>query len=361
VRRADAKILCLPVRFISKIITTLGKRMLHSGLAQTFWVVLLVLALLRGGVRNASAQDLPHECVPAETLPGSPTGYFHFEYIARHITVGGCIETEDGRKFGARFILDTGSEQTSLNPTLVEFARLQPVDGEKNFLTVTGVRPTRQVKLPALLLNGRQIRDLTTTVDERLVHASQEFSTNFGVVVGLDVLSRYVVSIDYPYRRVAFFDKAARVNRSSEVARFPFEVRHGQMIVHAILPNGAQVSLEFDTGLGMDADVMLYQDATEGVRLLPPLYSLPLEEGVEVRVGHLPWIDFERIHVESPTIALNPSKVPDVFGERHSPGLLGPLLFEDYTVEIDFHNHLVRVLRTKPRFQQAVPKRIPAH
>jgi hypothetical protein len=324
--------------------------MLHS-LTKTFRAAFLILVLLH--VYAASANDLPPECQESEIPAGSPLGYFHFEYVARKIVVGACIENQDGRTFGAKFILDTGSERTSINPTLVEFAHLKVLEDKRALATVTGVRVVPQVDLPDLMLGGRQIKHLTATVEPSLVHASELFSMNFGGVVGMDVLSRYVLSIDYPYRRVAFFEKLPHVSQSSEVARFPFEVLHGVMVVNSVLPNGSRVPLEFDTGFGIDADVMLYQDAVEGLKLLPPIYSLTLEgDPVEIRSGHIPWIDFGNIRIESPTVALNPSKVPKLFGERYTAGLLGPILFESYTVGIDFHNHVVTVIRTKPRPQQ---------
>jgi hypothetical protein len=252
--------------------------------------------------------------------------------------------------------LDTGAGQSGLNPTLAEFAGLKPLAKTKATYTPAGVAQKPQVELAALLLGGHSVHHLAVALDENLVPASKVYETNFGGVIGTDVLSRYVVSIDFPYRRVALFDKPAHVSRSTEVARFPFEFRHGCMVVKGSLSNGSQLPLMFDTGIGgLDADIMVYEDSVKGIELQPPIYSIPsLENDVELRVGHIPFFNFETIHVESPTVAINPAKLPNVFGERYTPGYLGPILFENYTVEIDFPNRVVRVFSTKPRFQQIV-------
>lgn len=147
-----------------------------------------------------------------------------------------------------RFIVDSGASISAVTPETAKLLALVP-HGHK----IVNEVPTPVARLAMLAVGNAEHRDLTVAIID--LPAADRMDVHYDGIIGLDVLMRYDVVIDFS-RRVIALHPIGRVVRSAAVrdmARFDFRTSPYGLVmmdaelhfipIPAVLDLGAQVSL----------------------------------------------------------------------------------------------------------------------
>jgi predicted aspartyl protease len=279
--------------------------------------------LWAGGVRlllvaalglQASAQDLHRPC---PDLPLSFDLVSNFEMVVR-----GQI----GELDGLRFILDTGSSHSVIDPRVADRMRLHRRPGKVfNFDRNLAIE---WADVPDVGLGPIRVKGISMMV-ARLADIT-EFADNADGIIGLDVLSRAKkIGIDYERRRISFeFDEGCGSKPSAVKA-----------LVTTVAIQGVPMRLLVDTGLRY---VLLYKD-----RLSSAVPHLRTEgEPRDAVIGRL---QAKRVNLPGVQV-FSPDAVTPVFliegpgktGLLGIDGYLGPASLHAKRVELDFAAKILR-------------------
>lgn len=190
--------------------------------------------------------------------------------------------------------IDLASEGGRSLPLLLDTGALQ------SFATAGGARalgiPLRRNKQTPYRRETRLGRDVELHVDTRRGDTGQARGGDYALV-GASFLSRYVVEIDFPRRRVRFYDPDRFQVPESDPPAVVLPMRHGtQPVVEielggvrvpAILATGAPGTLIVPGGWAADAAAQIAIDAEETAKLELPPGSGPMQaaRAALVRLG----------------------------------------------------------------------------
>lgn len=192
----------------------------------------------------AEAQDLPDQ-VPVPTPPPPDAEARLLENL---LTRMGVQVDLDGRE--ALFVIDTGAERSAVSDRLAQELALAPgppvlVHG----ITAAELVPT--VRVPHLAFSGRRFADLVLPVFPYGLLAAEG-------LLGLDVLSRFRLTLDLRRRRVMLAASGADVVRrglafglASRVREDVVEARSGrfsQLILTQVMADGVETVAFVDSG-----------------------------------------------------------------------------------------------------------------
>jgi hypothetical protein len=276
---------------------------------------------------------------------------FDYTSISHHILVKACAHGSAAEK-DVTLILDTGTNRTTLSPELISLLKL-PRLGPSTTIGTGGVAAQSSVyDLPELQANGYKTDHLRAGTDE--------FPRGVDGLIGMDFLKQFVVVLDYPHRRWALMDGEFDDVGLREIKSLPFvRGNFDKIFVASLLPSGAKVYLQLDTGADIGADAMLHEDSIAGLKLGRPIAKWGLQDATGdygVPVYPIPWIDIGDLRIKPATIAVHPTSSPH-FDELPT-GLIGVQVLERYVVEINSRNRFVRLFGTRhPSSREAGRKR----
>lgn len=152
----------------------------------------------------------------------------------------------------ANFLIDTGASSVVLDRSLAEEIRLLPVGSAQ--LLGAGARSAKGKlgRLPSLRLGATEVRNIPVVVTD--LHGSERLSESFDGILGSEFLQHFIVTLDYPKRRL-FLQKAgtrasgAPAGTDRRVADLPLCLTPGGLVVVPMeVPSGGKVLLFLDTG-----------------------------------------------------------------------------------------------------------------
>ncbi|MGM0628744.1 MAG: aspartyl protease family protein, partial [Candidatus Fermentibacterota bacterium] len=168
---------------------------------------------------------------------------FPFTLSGEHIYIDGRIA---GREVTC--LLDSGAGATVIDSALAEELGLEPV-GEFAAQGVGGTSSFSFVELPEYRLGPAVIRGQKLAVmnlDQRFYPST---GMHIGMVVGYDLLSRFVTRIDYGEETIALYDPEV-FEYEGDGRELPVEQSMSLLSFGAVLEDSIEVRLLLDTGAG---------------------------------------------------------------------------------------------------------------
>jgi hypothetical protein len=168
---------------------------------------------------------------------------FPFMLSGEHIYIDGTVA---GRE--ATYLLDSGAGATVIDSVLAGELGLEPV-GEFAAQGVGGTSSFSFVEVPEYRLGPAVIRDQKLAVMSLDLRFYPSTGVHIGMVVGYDLLSRFVTMIDYGAERMALYDPDG-FHYDGDGRELPVEQSMSLLSFDAVLEDSIPVRLLLDTGAG---------------------------------------------------------------------------------------------------------------
>lgn len=262
---------------------------------------------------QAPTGQLPTGQVPTPHPPAPDPADAEARLLANLLTRIGVQVELDGRE--ALFVIDTGAERSALSDRLAQDLALAPgppvlVHG------ITAAEMTPTVRVPRLAFSGRRFTDLVLPVFPYGLLAADG-------LLGLDVLSRFRLTLDMRRRRVTLaasgddmFQRSLAYGLASRTADGDVKTRpgrFGQLILANVMADGVETVAFVDSGAQYSIGnlaLMRAQDARLGPVERPTLrvYGV-IGQSLLVRAGALANLRLARRDVGA---------APLLFGDLHA-------------------------------------------
>jgi len=163
-----------------------------------------------------------------------------FDYSQREIILRGRIE--DGEPL--EFLFDTGASETIIDRHVAAQSLLSK-GGQFQISSLGGDVSTQRTKIGRLELGNLILNDVEARLLD-LSPQSRQLGKSLGGIIGMNVISKYLVTIDYSKPSLVFSDTAAGA-RPPHAVSVPF-VQSTVPVIKVTLPGRDSVQLLMDTG-----------------------------------------------------------------------------------------------------------------
>ena len=274
--------------------------------------------------------------------------FFAIEYRRNDLLFPVQLFGEKGLSRSTMALLDTGSSRSYLDSYTAQMFRLEPKSTTDIVDTTGHRRPAATVLLPKMQLGPRDIYKLDVVQDDLRKLAP---GIDIGMLIGTDLLQRFVVTINYPERKMALSEKPLEHSSARLLGSVPFEMKDGLPTITCSLSGAGQLAAILDTGyeesflaVGQAARELRFKQASTSRTEQGFNGSIMEEEQGEVdslRCGEMNW---------GPLLVARLSK-PASEDRPDSLSLLGNALFDRYLVEYDFPGRKLRFFCTCPEIK----------
>jgi hypothetical protein len=188
-------------------------------------------------------------------------GFLHpFEHVGMNIFVPVTITGLDGRSDTVDFILDSGTNRTTIDPSVARELTLLPYRTSSN-VTPSGTSLRYTSQIPHLCSLSQCTDNLEVLVDD-LSLFTNGYGRRVGGLLAMDFLEKYILLIDFPNSQIGFLPANAKLKDFAKAKVVNLISEKNLTLVEALLPNGRTVRLIFDTGYDSLADALLYESAS---------------------------------------------------------------------------------------------------
>lgn len=248
-----------------------------------------------------------------------------------------------------RFIVDTGSEITTIDSRTAKMLRLR-VGADVDLETVAGETAMPTVQLSALRIGPYRAASVRVATYD-LSQLSAKMGSQVEGVLGIDVLRHFSFQISYSHKTMVISDSEILPGMSERVALQPVD---GGYLVPTKLNPGSEINLLLDTGSNMT--VLPWTVWRPLVEEWGPRKLLKGESSSQQEAGHsclirLDSIEIEGARIDSPVVRLLFPAVTGTFSETDAPGLLGADILRQFVVTFNLQQREL-FLRRDPEFHQ---------
>lgn len=271
---------------------------------------------------------------PGGTVKLSRTVHLPFDYSQRELLVKGRLNNGEELEF----LFDTGASETIIDRR-VAAENLLLKEGESNLAALGGAVATNTTTIVRLELGNLVVNDLDARILD-LSGQSRHLGRRLAGIIGTNLISRYVVAIDYGKEQISFYDADDFV-RPNDLTVVPFTKRTAP-VVKVRVGGKEEVQMLVDTGAAynnLPAAVAQRYGAAAGQRFTEGTGL----DGRNIKLG--------RVTIDS--IALGGKTVPAVdftytlgaqtaaansqgFFQTNNLGIIGNPLLENFVVYIDY-------------------------
>jgi hypothetical protein len=268
-----------------------------------------------------------------------------FELVGNHIYLTAMVA---GRPL--MMILESGAGMTMLDQAAAERLGLQ-TSGTTSARGAGASDVTINLAgIPGIAVGGVSVPRMQVSVSS-LEAIQRHTGRRFDGLLGVDVLSRFVVEIDYARGRVTFHDPATFQYRGAgEVLPFRLEMNLIHVPATIVPENGAPIAGEFvlDTGAGGRAGVALAAPFARGHGLPVPsqrvIYAGAAGRGIggasRADIGRLAQLRLGGITLAAP-VALFSRDTSGFFSWSGRAGVIGTEVLRRFRVFLDYPGHRV--------------------
>lgn len=283
-------------------------------------------------------------CLVAQTLADNkspkqdPQRFFAIEYRRNDVLLPVELSSGDGLSQSTMAILDTGSARSYLSTDTAQLFRLASGSVTDTVDAAGQKRSAEMVRLPRMKVGPRDISKLDVVKGDLKNLAP---GVDVDMLIGADLMQRFVMTINFPERKMALSEKPLDHNGAKLVGSIPFEMKNGLPTITCSLPGAEKFSAILDTGY--EKSLLILGEAAGGLHFVQPTTlrreqsfngSMMDEEHGEIesiRCGDMSWgpLLVARLNEHSPG------------ARRDAPSLVGNEIFDRYLVEFDFPNRKV--------------------
>lgn len=242
------------------------------------------------------------------------------------------------------FLLDTGANETVISKPLAEKTGLafQWEIGTEGLVGSTSVSTAKNVLLE---LPGVEVPTSTVAVVD-LSFVRQTLGRSVDGLLGYDVISRFVVQVDYEHRRVTFHDPATFVpDRGSAALPIAFFRNVPQVAARVLLPGRPPIEAKclIDSGAGSLILAASFVSANRVLESLGKTIAVPalhFEGESKELAGRIAWLQFGPYTLRRPITVM----WRDARGLLASPNidaLIGGEILSRFTITFDYPNHQI--------------------
>jgi hypothetical protein len=271
----------------------------------------------------------------ATEAPGLP-----FELEGNHIYLTAMVA---GRPL--LMILESGAGMTMLDVGAAERLGLQTSGAIAGAGAGASEVTVKLAGIPSLAVGGVSVPRMQVSVGA-LDALQRQTGRRFDGLLGYDVLSRFVVELDYARGRVTFHDPATfRYDGAGEVLPFRLEMNLIHIPATIVPENGAPIAGEFvlDTGCGGQVAVALAAPFARGHGLPTPsqrvMYAGSAGRGIggasRADIGRLAELRLGPIKLASP-VALFSRDTSGFFSWSGRAGVIGTEVLRRFRVFLDY-------------------------
>lgn len=303
-----------------------------------YWIALLSALVF---VPSANAGDRLTEKKQSVSSSFVPVDYSLFVFVEAQ------VYGRDGREEAGLFVLDTGTEVSELDESVVDSLNLK-IAGQGNVGSVSGNQIQRKALVPRICLD--RVCRHAIPVFVRTTKNSLESQKGAIGTLGADFLNSSVVTLDYRNRRMALTVRPPRMPNYRTILAAPIAVINGLPFVECDLPTIKSCNLLIDTGnaetviFGSDVAKFVHLDSvTRTTDLVGPAGRTPIE------FGPIGWMLIAGTLKLSPvTIGLcRHQELQFPVRSKYRPGLLGNGVLSSYVLQIRYQEKTVRFLRPR--------------
>ena len=270
---------------------------------------------------------------------------FAIEYRRNDVLFPVELFGEKGLSRPTMAILDTGSSRSYLDAYTAELFGLKS-KSTTDIVDTTGHRRSAEiVLLQRMKLGPRDIYKLDVVKDDLRKLAP---GIDIGMLIGADLLQRFVVTINYPERKMALSEKPVEHGSAKLLGSVPIEMKDGLPTVTCSLSGVGQLSAILDTGyeesflaIGEASGELRFKRASTS-RMEQGFNGSAMEEEQgevdSLRCGDMSWGPLLVARLNN-----HESEV-----RRDARSLVGNAILDRYLVEFDFPSRKVRFFCTCP-------------
>ena len=267
----------------------------------------------------------------------------HFEAVGLNIFVPVVVTNAKGLSTRADFIVDTGTNRTTIDVGVANSLGLKPYATSSN-LTPTGstVRYTALISTMSTL--SQSSAGVEVLVDDLALY-SNAYKRQVGGLLAMDFLKDYDLLVDFPHSQIGLLQDGTKLSRFGKLLTVKLTSEKGLPLLSITLPTGKTARLIFDTGFDSLADALLFQSQVEDLRLLPPITTGTVQDvnGLQlVRIGTIPWLRIGKGRLKPAIVKVSEQVPPRMFSFAHA-GLIGLFPFQKGVVALNFPRHTLMV------------------
>jgi len=301
----------------------------------------LILGIVSLFADTAYEAEKPEQtAAPIHFAAGAHEATVPVQVYAEHIFVP--VQVNGGER--TWFLLDTGANATVISKPLAEKAGLafQWEIGTEGVVGSTGLGMAKNVLLE---LPGVEVPTSSVAVVD-LSFVQQALGRSVDGLLGYDVISHFVVQVDYEHQQVTFFDPATFVpDQGSAVLPIAFFRNVPQLAARILLPGRAPIEVKclIDSGAGSLILAASFVGANRVLESVGDTIAVPaLHFGGESKelAGRIGWLQF------GPYVLRRPVTIMwrDARGLLASPdidALIGGEILSRFTIAFDYQNQRI--------------------
>lgn len=259
-----------------------------------------------------------------------------------NIFVPVTITGADGQSRKVDFILDSGTNRTTIDRSIAVSLNLSPYRASTN-TTPSGTSLRRTALIPHLCSLSQCSAGLEVLVDDLSLYTNG-YGRSVGGLLAMDFLEKYAVLIDFPKTVIGFLPADTGVRDFAKFRTLNLVSKEGLALLEGSLPNGNIVNLISDTGFDSPVDALLYQSEIGELD-----FSQTGESDVKdvngsdsVKVGKIQWLKIGKIRLKPASIQLS-GQISAESSKLGTAGMIGLYPFRSHIIVFDYPNHKLLV------------------
>lgn len=242
------------------------------------------------------------------------------------------------------FVLDTGARETVISKPVAEKAGLafQWQNGSKGRVGLTAVSTAKNVLLD---ISGLEIPTGRVAVLD-LSFMQQTLGRSVDGLLGYDVISHFVVQLDYGHHRVTFHDPATFVaDRGGAALPFAFFRNVPQVAARILVPGRVPIEVKclIDSGAGSLILAASFVNANQVIQSVGKTVTVPdLHFGGKSRelAGRIGWLQLGPYLLRRP-VTIMWRDVRGLLASSDVDALIGGEILSRFTITLDYQNQRI--------------------
>lgn len=286
--------------------------------------VLFLTVNLFGGISGG------HPNHHAEFLPS-------FEHIGMNIFVPVTITGPKGRSETVDFILDSGSNSTTIDSSVMLELALIPYRISRN-LTASGTAIRNTTQISHFCSLSQCAENLEVLVDDLSLYTNG-YGRRVAGLLAMDFLKEYILVIDFPNSKIGLFPADTELKYFAKSKMVSMISDKNLALVEAVLPNGKIIRLIFDTGYDSLADALLYECASGEMSFVQTGNSEIKDQNgsYATRFGTIQSLKIGEILLAPASVQLS-KQVSAESSTLEYGGMIGIFPFRDRMIALDYPN-----------------------
>ena len=258
-----------------------------------------------------------------------------FEAVGMNIFIPVTVTGANGRSRTVDFILDSGTNRTTIDPSVAADLNLLPYHYSQN-VTASGSSVRYTTRISQLCSFSQCSKDLEVLVDD-LSLFTNGYKRPVAGMLAMDFLEKYILLIDFQNSRIGFLPGDTPLEAFGNAKAMDLISVKGFVLIPAVLPNGQTVKLILDTGYDSFVDALLYESAVGKLVFTQSRTSVlsDVNGSSATPIGTIDSLELGGMRFAPALIQLSP-QIPAGMSDWGQAGLVGMFALGNNVIAVDY-------------------------